>query len=292
MAYNEILEYFLKHIEVERNLSKNTVAAYRRDLEKFGKFLHLNNHKLEEIDSERITHFILFLKKEGLSSSSVVRVLSSLRNLYRFVAGQGLIKGYGVPDIESPRSHRELPDVLSREEIEVLLKNISEKDKMRNLAIIELIYGAGLRVSEAAGIRLEDINFTDGYIKIRGKGSRERLAFINKHALSAIRSYLEERTRSKIATSEWLFPNRSGKRISRQSVWKLIKKLSIYLSSEKRVTPHTFRHSFATHLLEGGMDIRAVQELLGHKTLATTEIYTHINKKHILSLYKKFHPRA
>jgi integrase/recombinase XerD len=292
MTYNDLLEYFLKHIEVERNLSKNTVAAYRRDLEKFGKFLQMNNYKLEEIDGEKITHFILFLKKEGLSSSSVVRALSSLRNLYRFIAGQGLIKGYGVPDIESPRAHRELPDVLSKEEMEVLLKNISEKDKMRNLAIIELIYGAGLRVSEVAGIKLEDINFSKCYIKIRGKGSRERLVFINKYALSAIRSYLEERTHSKVATSEWLFPNRSGRRISRQSVWKLIKKLSVYLSSEKRVTPHTFRHSFATHLLEGGMDIRAVQELLGHKTLATTEIYTHINKKHIHSLYKKFHPRA
>jgi len=292
MTYNEILEFFLKHIEVERNLSRNTVAAYRRDLEKFGKFLQMNNYKLEEIDGEKITHFILFLKKEGLSSSSVVRTLSSLRNLYRFIAGQGLIKGYGVPDIESPRFHRELPDVLSKEEMEVLLKNISEKDKVRNLAIIELIYGAGLRVSEVVGIRLKDINFGRGYIKITGKGNRERIVFLNKNSLYAIRSYLGERTHSKVVTSEWLFPNRSGRRISRQSVWKLIKKLSLYLPSEKRVTPHTFRHSFATHLLEGGMDIRAVQELLGHKTLATTEIYTHINKKHIHSLYKKFHPRA
>jgi len=292
MTYNEILEYFLRHMEVERNLSQNTVASYRADLEKFGEFLRLNSYKIEEIDSEKITRYILFLKKKGLSSSSVIRNLSAVRNFYRFVAGQGIVKGSCVPDVESPKVSRTLPDVLSREEIDGLIKNISGRDKLRNLAIIELIYGAGLRVSEVADIKLKDINFEKEYVKIKGKGNRERLVFINRHALSAIRNYLETRTGNKITESIWLFPNRSGRRISRQSIWKLIKKISVSLPSEKRITPHTFRHSFATHLLEGGLDLRIVQQLLGHKTLATTEIYTHMNRKHIHALYKKFHPRA
>lgn len=292
MNYSEILEYFVRHIEIERNLSKNTIVSYRADLEKFGEFLHLNNYKLEEIDSEKITRYILFLKRKGLSSSSVIRNLSAVRNLYRFVAGQGIVKDYGVYDIESPRVHRMLPEVLSREEIDVLIKNISGRDRFRNLAIVELIYGAGLRVSEVAGIKLEDINFEKGYIKIKGKGSRERLVFINRNGLSAVKNYLQTRNENKVAQSIWLFPNRSGRKISRQSIWKLIKKISVNLPLKKRITPHTFRHSFATHLLEGGLDLRIVQQLLGHKTLATTEIYTHINKKHIQTLYKKFHPRA
>ncbi|MCX8082237.1 MAG: tyrosine recombinase [bacterium] len=292
MTYKEILNDFLNHIEIERNLSKNTVAAYRVDLEKFGEFLNINNYKLQEIDSEKITIYILFLKKKGLSSSSIVRTLSAVRSFYRFIAGQGIVKSSNASGFESMKFQRTLPEVLSREEIDILIKNISEHDKLRNLAIIELIYGAGLRVSEVTDIKLEDINFEKKYIKIRGKGNRERIVLINQCALSSIKNYLEKRTNGKISTSIWLFPNRSGKKISRQSIWKLIKKISVYLPSEKRITPHTFRHSFATHLLEGGLDLRIVQELLGHKTLATTEIYTHLNRKHIHSIYKKFHPRA
>lgn len=292
MTYKEMMAYFLKHIEVERNLSKNTVAAYMSDLEKFGEFLSLNNYTLEDINSEGITKCILFLKKRGLSSSSVVRTFSAVRGFYKFLAGQGMIKRNLMPEIESHKVERVLPEVLSKEEISTLIKNLSEKDKVRNVAIIELIYGAGLRVSELTDIKLEDINFEKGYIKIKGKGSRERLVFLNKNALSAIDHYLRERADTKTGSSVWLFPNRGSKKISRQSIWKIVKKVSVYLPVEKRVSPHTFRHSFATHLLEGGLDLRIVQELLGHKSLATTEIYTHLNRKHIHSVYKKFHPRA
>lgn len=292
MRYEEVLNYFLQHIEVERNLSRNTVSAYKSDLEKFGEFLRLNNYAPEDMDSEKITRCILFFKKKGLSPSSVVRVFSAIRCFYRFLAGHGMIKESRVPDIESPKVERALPSVLSREEIDILIKNLSEKDKVRNMAIVELIYGAGLRVSELTDIKLEDINFEKGYIRVKGKGRRERIVFLNKNALSAINRYLQERQNGRAGSSLWLFPNRSGKKISRQSIWKIIKKVSVYLPVEKRITPHTFRHSFATHLLEGGLDLRIVQELLGHKTLSTTEIYTHITRKHIHSIYKKFHPRA
>ncbi|MGI6595855.1 MAG: tyrosine recombinase [Elusimicrobia bacterium] len=292
MTYSEVLQYFLQHLEVERNLSKNTIAAYNSDLKKFGEFLVLNNYKLGTIDGEKITRYTLFLKKKGLSPLSIIRALSSIRGFYKFMAGQGIVKGSDVPDVESPKVSRELPEVLGKEEIIDLIKKISSRDKLRNLVLIELIYGAGLRVSELTGIKLEDIDFEKGYIKITGKGNRERMAFLNKNTLAVIDLYLQERANTKFDDSPWLFNNRSGKKISRQSIWKLIKKVSLYLPVEKNITPHTFRHSFATHLLEGGLDLRIVQELLGHKTLATTEIYTHLNKKHLQSAYKKFHPRA
>jgi len=290
----ELKDYFLQHLQVERNLSRNTVAAYSEDLKKLLNFLHVNNYRLAGLDSEKIISFILFLKKQGLSSSTIVRTLSSVRNFYKFLAGQGIMKTDSLPLIESPKVHRTLPEVLNKDEVNLLIKNITgTRDNIRNLAMIELIYGAGLRVSEASGIRIADINFEKNSIRITGKGSRERIVFMNRNSLAATQRYLEARNKmKKAAASPYLFVNNRGGKISRQSIWKLIKKLNALSSTGKNVYPHTLRHSFATHLLEGGLDLRIVQELLGHKTLATTEIYTHIDKKHIKSLYKKFHPRA
>ena len=290
----ELKDYFLQHLQVERNLSRNTVAAYSEDLKKLLNFLHVNNYRLAGLDSEKIISFILFLKKQGLSSSTIVRTLSSVRNFYKFLAGQGIMKTDSLPLIESPKVHRTLPEVLNKDEVNLLIKNITgTRDNIRNLAMIELIYGAGLRVSEASGIRIADINFEKNSIRITGKGSRERIVFMNRNSLAATQRYLEARNKmKKAAASPYLFVNNRGGKISRQSIWKLIKKLNALSSTGKNVYPHTLRHSFATHLLEGGLDLRIVQELLGHKTLATTEIYTHIDKKHIKSLYKKFHPRT
>ncbi len=290
----ELKDYFLQHLQVERNLSRNTVAAYSEDLKKLLNFLHVNNYRLAGLDSEKIISFILFLKKQGLSSSTIVRTLSSVRNFYKFLAGQGIMKTDSLPLIESPKVHRTLPEVLNKDEVNLLIKNITgTRDNIRNLAMIELIYGAGLRVSEASGIRIADINFEKNSIRITGKGSRERIVFMNRNSLAATQRYLEARNKmKKAAASPYLFVNNRGGKISRQSIWKLIKKLNALSYTGKNVYPHTLRHSFATHLLEGGLDLRIVQELLGHKTLATTEIYTHIDKKHIKSLYKKFHPRT
>ncbi len=290
----ELADYFIQHLKVERNLSKNTIAAYSDDLKKFLNFLKTDNYKLTDLDSEKITAFILFLKKQDLSSSTIVRILSSVRNFYKFLAGHGFIKMNSLPLIESPKVHRHLPEVLSKDEIISLIKGIfGTKDGIRNLALIELIYGAGLRVSEITGIKTGDINFENNQIRITGKGNRERIVFLNKNSLAAVNSYLTERAKKpKNSASPYLFVNNRGGRISRQSIWKLIKKMSAVSHVDKNVFPHIFRHSFATHLLEGGLDLRIVQELLGHKTLATTEIYTHVNKSQIKSLYKKFHPRS
>jgi integrase/recombinase XerD len=288
----ELTDYFLQHLQVERNLSQNTIDAYSHDLKKFRDFLRINNHKLTGLSSEKITGFILFLKKKGLSSSTIVRILSSVRNFYRFTAGQGIIKGHSLPVLESPRTHRNLPEVLSKEEVISIISNVlTGKNRSRDLAVIEIIYGAGLRVSEASGIKTEDINLPQDSIKIRGKGNRERLVFFNKNSLYAVKNYLAERAKNKKGSmSPYLFLNNRGGRLSRQSIWKMVKRISALTG--KNVSPHTFRHSFATHLLEGGLDLRIVQELLGHKSLATTEIYTHINKKQIQGIYRKYHPRS
>jgi len=290
----ELINYFLQHLQVERNLSPNTIDAYSHDLKKFNDFLQINNYRITGLDSEKITAFVLFLKKKGVSSATIVRMLSSLRNFYRFIAGQGIIKNSAIPPIESPRTHRNLPEVLSKEEVTSILNNnnvLPPKTRARDLAVIEIIYGAGLRVSEVSGIKVADINLEQNSIKIRGKGNRERLVFFNKNSLYAVENYLAERAKNKkSSTSPYLFLNSKGERLSRQSIWKMVKKISALTG--KNVSPHTFRHSFATHLLEGGLDLRIVQELLGHKSLATTEIYTHINKKQIQNIYRKYHPRS
>jgi integrase/recombinase XerD len=204
--------------------------------------------------------------------------------------GHGIIRNSPLP-IESPKTERPLPEILTEGEISRVLESSSETNRAyRDFAIIELLYGSGLRVSEATGIRMEDISFENETIRIKGKGNRERIAFLNRNSIEALRKYIQKRNEYAGSTdSGYLFINRSGKRLSRQSVWKMVKKINV---TDKNVTPHTYRHSFATHLLQAGVDLRIVQELLGHKTLATTEIYTHVDKRQIQKVYRKFHPRA
>ena len=288
--FDKLRDFFLQHLQVEKNLAKNTIEAYSQDFIKFKEFLQEKKIPLQKIDNEYITSFILFLKKKNLSSATIVRILSTVRNFYNFLIGHNLIKNPHF-FIESPKIERSLPEVLTQEEVSATIDSaISKKVKMRDIAIIELLYGAGLRISEISEIKIENIIFENSTLKIKGKGKKERIAFLNKNSIEAIKRYLPERSLKKNAgVSSYLFINNRGKKISRQSLWKIIKKLNI---TEKNVTPHTFRHSFATHLLEEGLDLRIVQELLGHKTLATTEIYTHINKKQIKKIYKKFHPRS
>ena len=285
-----LIEIFFQHLQVERNLSKNTLKSYTSDINKFTNFLKTENLSFRKADNEVITLFIVFLKKKNLSSSTIIRTLSTIRNFYKFLIGHRFLKKpYFL--IESPKIERQLPDILSQEEITTTI-NIAylKKFAKRDIAILELLYGAGLRVSEIVEIKLEDISFDNNTVKIRGKGDRERIAFLNPNSTKAIKEYLTERAQKKNAgVSSYLFINNRGKKISRQTIWKIIKTLNI---TDKNVSPHTYRHSFATHLLEAGLDIRIVQELLGHKSLATTEIYTHISKKHIKSINKKFHPRS
>ncbi|HNS32236.1 MAG TPA: tyrosine recombinase [bacterium] len=286
----QYVKYFLQHLRVERNLSENTLEAYSRDIQKFTDFLTKKGYTLRNMETGSMTLFILYLKRFSLSSSTIVRTLSTVRSFYKFLVGHKLIKTSSFL-IESPKIERALPEILSRDEISQIITSASmKKGKIRDLAIIELLYGAGLRVSEITGIKIEDISLENGTIRIRGKGNRERIAFLNRNSQDAIKKHIEERAAGKKSgITSYLFINNRGGKISRQTIWKIIKKSS---PAEKNVTPHTYRHSFATHLLEEGLDLRIVQELLGHKTLATTEIYTHINKRHIKKIYKKYHPRS
>ena len=291
---DEFLNDFALHISIEKNLSPNTVSGYLKDLEKFKEFLLKKGYSLRKIDGEKLTEFILFLKRKNLSSSTIIRILSSLRNFYKFLNAKKKITGKSNLLIESPKSERNLPVVLTREEMEKLLSvKINKKNHTRNIALLELIYGAGLRVSETSNLKISDINLNEGYMKIKGKGNRERICFLSEKAKIAILNYLKERNlKKKNQISPYLFLNNRGKRLSRQSIWKIVKEYTKLAGIEKNVKPHTLRHSFATHLLEAGLDLRIVQELLGHKVISSTEIYTHLNRKKIKEDYKKFHPRA
>lgn len=283
---------FFAYLRFERNLSENTISAYRNDIRKFIKFLRKKRYNLKDIDFSKFTEFLLTLKKENLSVSSIIRIISSIRSFYKFLCARGYVKNFSF--IESPKAEKNLPMVLSFDEIEKLLsvKN-SSKTYKRDIAILELIYSAGLRVSEVANIRIDDINFKQKFMRIRGKGNRERIAFINEIALRRIEDYLSERDKNKKSSlSPYLFLNKSAKPLSRQFIWKIVKKYVSAAGIDKKVKPHTLRHSFATHLLESGLDLRIVQELLGHKAISSTEIYTHLDRKKIKEDYKKFHPRA
>lgn len=289
MNIENLIGKFINYIMIEKNLSLNTVSAYKNDLLKFKDFVEKKRLNLNRLNTEDITSFIIFLKKKNYSSSSIVRVLSGIRNFYKFLISRGHIKNKEI-NIDTPKIEKKLPEVLTEEEINKILSidKISRKH-IRNLAILELFYGSGLRVSELCNLKIGDINFDSAFIKIRGKGNRERISLLNKNTIELLKKYLNERGES---TSEYLFLNSQGKKISRQSVWKIVKKYAKYAGIEKNVKPHTLRHTFATHLLKEGLDLRIVQELLGHKSIATTEIYTHLDRKKVKELYKKFHPRA
>jgi len=289
---SKLKDEFFSYLLVEKNLSENTISAYRNDIKKFIRFLKEKKYRIKKIDFLKFTEFLLNLKKQNLSVSSIIRIITSIRNFYKFLYARGYVDSYLF--IETPKSDRNLPEVLSSSEIEKLLsvKNNSKTYK-RDIAILELIYGSGLRVSELVNLKIDDINFNQKFMRIKGKGNRERIAFLNNIALKKINEYLPERAKNKKASqSPFLFLNKSGNKLSRQFIWKIVKKYVSLAGLDKNVKPHTLRHSFATHLLESGLDLRIVQELLGHKNLSTTEIYTHIDRKQIKKIYKKYHPRA
>lgn len=287
------LDSFLEYLRIERNLSENTIKAYENDLKKFFKFLSLKKYSIKNLSPNGIMEYTIYLKKKNFSPSSLIRNLSSFRNFYRYLISHGYIKK-GILKIEGPKFQRSLPEVLTKDEVERILSvEENSKNKIRNRAILECIYGAGLRVSEVSSIKISDINLKEGYLRIVGKGDKERIVFLGEKAKERICDYLNWREKEGIGKdSPYLFVNKFGKKISRQTIWKIVKKYGLLASIQKNVKPHTLRHSFATHLLEAGLDLRVVQELLGHKNLITTEIYTHIDKSRAKKIYLKYHPRA
>lgn len=293
----ETLEAFLDFNRVEKGLSSNTLQAYRRDLSKF--LRHLDKKKISSFERVRKENLVAFLtesKRNGLNPSSLNRLLSSMRMFFRYLQFEKLVESDPTLFIESSKTWSRLPKVLSVEEVDKLLEPTTKKDPLsfRNLAMIELLYATGLRVSELISLKLSAISLKEGIIRTVGKGAKERWIPIGEMASDKLNHYITliRPTLLKNRHSEFLFLNHSGKGISRQAFWYLLKKRAALAGVKVTFSPHTLRHSFATHLLERGADLRSVQSLLGHANISTTQIYTHITRERLKKIHQQFHPRG
>ncbi|MBA7646436.1 Tyrosine recombinase XerD [subsurface metagenome] len=289
MSRNSI-EPFIDYLSIERGLSPNTLQAYRRDLCQFRDWL---KKEFLQVDSALIGNYLATLREKGNKSRTLNRKLSVVRMFYKFLYTEGKIDHNPVEGVSSPRLGRKIPSFLSEKEVEALLEapSVDEEYGSRDRAILEVVYGAGLRISELVNLNLTDLNLKGGWVKVLGKGSKERIVPLGREACRWVRIYLRKR---RIETTDKLslFCNRYGKRLSRQACWKITKKYSQKSGITKKISPHTLRHSFATHLLSRDADLRFVQELLGHTNISTTQIYTHITQERLKKVYKKYHPRA
>ena len=289
MSRNSI-ELFIDYLSIERGLSPNTLQAYRRDLCQFRDWL---KKEFLQVDSALIGNYLATLREKGNKSRTLNRKLSVVRMFYKFLYTEGKIDHNPVEGVSSPRLGRKIPSFLSEKEVEALLEapSVDEEYGSRDRAILEVVYGAGLRISELVNLNLTDLNLKGGWVKVLGKGSKERIVPLGREACRWVRIYLRKR---RIETTDKLslFCNRYGKRLSRQACWKITKKYSQKSGITKKISPHTLRHSFATHLLSRDADLRFVQELLGHTNISTTQIYTHITQERLKKVYKKYHPRA
>ncbi|MCQ2270379.1 MAG: site-specific tyrosine recombinase XerD [Bacteroidales bacterium] len=286
---------YKQYIKLERSLSPKTVEAYLHDIEKLNDFL-AGRKKLEEVQLEDLQDFMASLYDDKMSARSQARIISGLKSFYHFLLFEHHITHDPTELLDAPKIGRHLPEVLSLPEIEAIINTIdlSTTEGHRNKAIIEVMYGCGLRVSEVVNLRLSNLYFRDNYIRIIGKGDKERLVPIGQTAQHAITLYVEgQRQQLKIKKGEedFVFLNRRGARLTREMIFMMIKKAAEEAGVTKTISPHTFRHSFATHLVEGGADLRAVQEMLGHESITTTEIYTHLDREYIKSVIAEFHPR-
>ena len=295
----EIIEY-QNHLKLERSLSDNSIEAYLNDIKKLTDFLKLRGNdslKYSEVDTDIINNFIEYLYKLGISSYTQARIISGIKSFFNYLLYEEKILANPTELIESPKLNKKLPDTLNINEIDKILNSIdlSTYEGTRNRAIIETLYSCGLRVSELINITIQNLYLDVGFIKVIGKGSKERLVPIGSSAIKHINIYIKNYRKSFKAISGnegFLFLNRRGKKLSRNMIFIIVKQLSIKNNIEKNISPHTFRHSFATHLIEGGADLRAVQDMLGHESITTTEIYTHLNKEYLREVVKKYHPRS
>ncbi|MCK5346840.1 MAG: site-specific tyrosine recombinase XerD [Candidatus Heimdallarchaeota archaeon] len=290
------IDEFLDYITLERGLSSNTVSAYKRDLIKFYRYLgKKSNSNLEVLGHSDIVGYVYDLRDENLQPNSIARNIVAVKVFFRYLVSQQYLKSDPTELVESPRLAKYLPEVLSINEVDSFLKVIrGDKIKsIRDRACFELMYASGVRVSELVHLKINDIDLSLGVIRCLGKGQKERIIPMGRLAQEALTKYLEF-SRGKLLKdkeSRFIFLSKLGSRISRQMIWKLIRHYAQQAGISKKVSPHTLRHSFATHLLNRGADLRIVQELLGHSNISTTQIYTHLNKDRLKSIHHKFHPR-
>ena len=281
--WNEISRSYRKHLLLEKHLADNSIESYMSDLAKFAHFiLRMYDLPPKEVATEHIQKYMIRLYEQGREKSSQARALSSIKSFYNFLLLEGKLDASPAELIEAPKSSRPLPDTLSTEEIDRIIGSIDDSTTkgLRDRAILEVLYSCGLRVSELCDLRMGDLFFGEGHIRVIGKGDKQRLVPISGLARDRIQLYLEKRREQK-TTTDILFLNNRGKRLTRIMIFTIIKQATQRAGIDKKVSPHTFRHSFATHLLEGGAGIRQVQELLGHESILTTEIYTHLDTGHL-----------
>ncbi len=284
------LDSFMEYVRVEKGLSANTQEAYSHDLIQW--FDYLNNSK-ESLENS-VLYYVGFMHDSGLSPISVSRKLTSLRMFYKYLVSESIIESSPVDLVEMPRLPKSLPKVLSVDEIKTMIDSTAEsRSNQRDRAMLEVLYGCGLRVSELIGLNLGDFEFSEGFVRVLGKGSKERWVPLGQYARKSLIEYIQGE-RSQLVNNKSMkavFCNIRGKRISRVAVWKIIQKYKLQAGIQREISPHTFRHSFATHLLDNGADLRVVQELLGHANLTTTQIYTHLSREQLYRVFQNHHPR-
>lgn len=290
------IDTFLAYLRLEKTLSENTAEAYRYDLQRLASFL--NQHRIEkvnDISADILSRYIQLLYDIGFASTSIQRTISSMRSYFAFIASEGEITEDPTELLESPRSVRNLPEVLLVEEIERIFNviDINKTGGIRDRAMLETLYATGMRVSELLSCTEEQILWDEGLVRVYGKGSKERIVPIGEIALHWIKEYYQSERHlfAKPHSDSTIFLNVRGKALSRMGIWKIIQSHVKAAGIKKSVSPHTFRHSFATHLLEGGADLRTVQEMLGHANIVTTEIYTHVDREYLREVHRSFHPR-
>ncbi len=287
-------EYYLK---ITKGLSSNSISSYTTDLREYIEFLN-KNYLLkdpENITKQHIRNFISRLKRKNNTASSISRKMSAIRSFHKYMLIEKLVYTNVTTGISLPKKEKRLPLVLSVNEIDALMiaADGDEPLELRNRAMLELLYGSGLRITELIELRLIDLHLNMGYINVTGKGNKERIVPIGDEGQYALKRYIDKgRNELKKVQGDIIFVNNRGNKISRVGFYKTLKRLAIHAGITKDVSPHTLRHSFASHLLENGVDLRMVQELLGHEDISTTQIYTHINKKQLKSVYEEFHPRS
>lgn len=299
MSWESYIRQFHDYLKLERSLAGNSIEAYVQDVIKLKQFVEISNSGLSplQVDQQIILDFLENISEMGLAAYSQARILSGLKAFFRFLLFEEYIEKDPTALIEGPKLGRKLPDTLSFPEIEQLLSaiDLSTNEGFRNRAMLETLYSSGLRVSELVNLKLAHVYFDVGFLRIIGKGNKERLVPIGRDALKYIKMYIEEircHLDIKKGSEAIVFLNRRGGQLTRAMVFTIIKRLAVEIGLRKSISPHTFRHSFATHLIEGGADLRAVQEMLGHESITTTEIYTHLDRDYLKQVIRDFHPRS
>ena len=299
----QVIDNFLNYLTVEKGFPPNTIAAYRNDLNQLAGFIEEEAAKRGSIppwasfDRQSMLSYLLDLRQRNYAATTIARKVAAVRSFFKFMVAEGLIKANPIQDVRSPKIGRSLPKPISFSQVRRLIEQpgkLSTPESKRDRAMLELLYASGMRVSELVSLNLGDVDLEGGYVRCLGKGNKERVIPIYEQAVLAVKEYIEE-TRPQLmrnADEKALFLNPRGERLTRQGFWQKLKGYAKSANLESEVTPHTLRHSFATHMLSGGADLRSVQELLGHANISTTQVYTHLTTEHIRRTYEQSHPRA